>query len=576
MTIEMKKIATTAPRMFETALVTSILLLPHAHASEREQTLVNRNTTLNLIEALVARGILDRESADSMIREAREQAVLQAKEEMERDDAATAAEAAEIKPESASQHVYYIPKVVKDELRREVREDLRDDVVTEVKAQAKQEQWGVPAALPSWVNRFTLYGDLRLRGEADLFGSDNQPFSYLDWPEINDSGGLSAAGVDAFLNTTEDRTRFRSRLRLGINAQVTEGLQAGIRISTSNDRSPISLNQTLGQTGQQYELALDRVFIRYDYTDANDFDWATLWAGRHVNPWFSTETMFDRDLSFEGLAGTFRIKLGSSADASRTAGSPFGNWGYSQANSVYVTLGAFPLQEVELSSRDKWLFGAQGGVDWAFDSASRFKFGLAYYDYANVKARVNPLGSRKNDFTAPEFFTKGNSLVRISNDIGETLADPRLVGLASDFDIVDVTAAYDLARFAPIHVVVTGSYADNIGFDRGEILERTGVDISPRTAAWEVRLDVGYPQVRKRHDWSLFGAYKRVERDAVLDAFTDSLFHLGGTDAKGWVLGGSYGVAKNTWVSGRWLSSDEIDGPPLGIDVLVIDLTTGF
>ena len=44
--------------------------------------------------------------------------------------------------------------------------------------------------------------------------------------------------------------------------------------------------------------------------------------------------------------------------------------------------------------------------------------------------------------------------------------------------------------------------------------------------------------------------------------FTDSDFRLGGTNAKGWVIGGNYGLAKNIWFTGRWLSANEITGPP--------------
>jgi len=62
----------------------------------------------------------------------------------------------------------------------------------------------------------------------------------------------------------------------------------------------------------------------------------------------------------------------------------------------------------------------------------------------------------------------------------------------------------------------------------------------------------------------------------VLDAFADSDFHLGGTDAKGWILGGSYGLADNTWLRARWLSTDEIDGAPLSIDTVQVDLNSKF
>ena len=62
----------------------------------------------------------------------------------------------------------------------------------------------------------------------------------------------------------------------------------------------------------------------------------------------------------------------------------------------------------------------------------------------------------------------------------------------------------------------------------------------------------------------------------MLDAFTDSDFHLGGTNAKGFMIGGSYALYKNTWLSARWMSSDEISGLPLSVDVFQLDLNAKF
>ena len=64
--------------------------------------------------------------------------------------------------------------------------------------------------------------------------------------------------------------------------------------------------------------------------------------------------------------------------------------------------------------------------------------------------------------------------------------------------------------------------------------------------------------------WRAFVAYHYAERDSLLDAFTDSDIHRGGTDAEGYIIGGELGLTNNTWARLRYLSADEIDGPPLG------------
>jgi hypothetical protein len=96
------------------------------------------------------------------------------------------------------------------------------------------------------------------------------------------------------------------------------------------------------------------------------------------------------------------------------------------------------------------------------------------------------------------------------------------------------------------------------------------------TNAFQVRADLGWPKVDAFGKWSVFTYYKYLERDAVLDAFTDSDFHLGGTNVKGWTVGGNYGLVKNVWLTGRWLSGNVITGPQYGVDVMQLDLNTRF
>jgi hypothetical protein len=96
------------------------------------------------------------------------------------------------------------------------------------------------------------------------------------------------------------------------------------------------------------------------------------------------------------------------------------------------------------------------------------------------------------------------------------------------------------------------------------------------TDGYQLGLSVGKKQFLKFGDWELFAFYKRLEADAVLDAFTDPDFHAGGTNAKGWVLGGSLALYKNIWLTARWMTADEISGPPLAIDTVQVDLNIRF
>src|SRR5262249_3860270 len=94
--------------------------------------------------------------------------------------------------------------------------------------------------------------------------------------------------------------------------------------------------------------------------------------------------------------------------------------------------------------------------------------------------------------------------------------------------------------------------------------------------AWLTRFSIGTPEVKSFGDWSFSAAYRYVEGDALLDAFVDSDFALGGTNAQGYIVGGAFGLTNNTVLGARWLSATEISGPSLAVDVLQIDVGVKF
>jgi hypothetical protein len=93
---------------------------------------------------------------------------------------------------------------------------------------------------------------------------------------------------------------------------------------------------------------------------------------------------------------------------------------------------------------------------------------------------------------------------------------------------------------------------------------------------WYVTTTFGDVDTRAPWAWNVSVGYKYLEPDAVPDAFTDSDFHLGGTNARGFIVGGSLGLFNNTWLTARWLSANEVFGPPMAIDVVQLDLNAGL
>jgi hypothetical protein len=353
-------------------------------------------------------------------------------------------------------------------------------------------------------------------------------------------------------------------------------------MTTGGLNDPISPNQTQGASAAKYTLGLDRAYLNAEVTP-----WLNVVGGRFNNPWFSTDLVWDPDLAFDGVATSFTPKLNDS-------------W------SSFVTLGAFPLDQTEVSAgnglngsgfvgpnkaKSKWMYGSQVGVKWTSANLSTVKFGVAFYDFQHVEGMSNPNDSSYYDGTSPAFRTKGNSYFDINQLNNYDPTKSTKYGLSSKFKELNLTGQIDLATFNPVHIILTGDYVRNIGFDSQEIASRTGLQssftggIGKQVNAYQLKLAIGMPNTYKAGDWQAFAGYKRLEADAVLDSYTDSDFYLGGTNAKGWIVGASYGLDKNAWLTARWFSADEISPrlnsagvalAPLAIDVLMLDLNSKF
>jgi hypothetical protein len=426
-----------------------------------------------------------------------------------------------------------IARMVRRDIQQQVPEVVRKQVKEEVREEVAKETKSNP--IPEWTKRIRLSGDFRLRAEGNFFGPNNADL-------------LDPANPAQVLNTHEDRYRFRLRARLNLNAKISDRLETNFRLATGTLTAPVSTNQTLGDYGNKKSFVLDQGYVKWTTPQG-----LIAWGGRMPNPWFSTDLVWDPDLNFDGVAVTYSRQ-------------------FTPAVGGFLTVGAFPLQEVELSSRDKWLFGGQLGAQYKPRKELAANLGVAFYDYENIVGKANdPALPGALDFTAPPFVQKGNTIF----DIDPSTA--LKVALASEFRELNITGALDVGFWHPVHFVFLGDYVKNLGFNRNDVAQRTGnPDVKAETTGYQAGLAVGYPAVGSFGEWKGFLFYKHLEENAVVDAFTDSDFHLGGTNAQGWILGGEFGLARNVWLATKWLTANEISGPPLAIDVFFLDLNVKF
>ncbi len=522
--------------------------------AERQSMEELRNTVVNLLQALVDKGLLTREQAQALVKQAQDKAAADA-------TAQAAKDAAQAKEEAGAVRVPYVPQIIKDEISKQVADEVKPGVVKDVIQEAKTEKWGVPGALPAWLSGVSVFGDVTFRGQADLYPHDNSFQQLLDINAVNAAGGIAKATYP-FLDTTEDRYRMRVRARLGVKADMSDYVEAVIRLASGSlTQIAGSESQTLGQYGNRYTVGIDEAYIVWNTNLRELLSMNTLEGGRLGNPWFSpTELVYARDLTFEGVADTMRFGWG--------VGGP-------DKSHVYLTAGAFPMLEVpEAASQDKWMLGAQLGTNLRFnDGSDHIRLAGAYYDFLKVTGRQNQPFSTLLNYTAPPFVQWGNTVFDILNTTDTT---SNLFGLAAHFRVADVAASFD-HTFGSYTATISAEAARNLGYNLTTVEALSGQTFSSsQDKGYVGEVSFGNPTVDQFGRWRAAVGYRYVQADAVLDAWTDADFHGGSTNADGYYFWGSLGLTRNTWVRVRYLSANEIVGPRYGLDIWQLDFNARF
>ena len=598
----------------------------------------SQNVTINLINRLVERGVLPKEDAVALIQQAEADAAL-AREQAVATQAAVAEAQAVVSqagpllamppqapptPDLApyagqtAVRVTYIPESVKAQ--------MRDEIKAQVLAQARDERWADPRAVPEWTTRMRLFGDVRTRYEGIYLpdGNDNTG-SFPNFNAINTGAPFDVSGTvfSPQLNVDQDRTRMRLRMRFGAEANLRDGWTAGIRIATGDSNSPVSPNQSLGGSGgnfSKYAIWLDRGFLRYELAEeapaapASDGKSAksggkelaapteaapprdrklVISLGRFENPFYTpSDIVWDDDLGFDGVAGQVRYQV-------------------FKGFTPFLSGGAFPYFNTDLNfssnrpdkfpSTDKWLYAGQLGFDVKPHRDFKARVAGAYYIFDRVEGKLSspytPLTAQDagdTDNTRPAFAQKGNTYRALRNIVPTadnnfgTSNQFQYFGLATPFRVLAITGQLDYSRWEPFHITAYGEYAQNLAWDRNDINALAINNRGPNTAAgalgfydggntaWIAGVRVGQPLLAKRWDWNVGFNYRHVESDAVVDGFNDSDFGGGGTNVQGYTFSGSLALGARVALGLRWMSANEIAGPPLKTDTLQVDVSGKF
>jgi hypothetical protein len=221
----------------------------------------------------------------------------------------------------------------------------------------------------SWLDRFKLNGDLRLRYEG------------FDQEGRYDDGR---------------RDRFRIRLRAGFGFQVRDDLKIGFQLRSGDSSDPVSDNQSLDGGFSKKEIAIAEA-----YADWQAHDNVSIIAGKFAPKklWMVSDMQWDDDVVVEGAMERFLMK-GSGETFKKLEA------------SVYQ----FVLDE-DSTSEDGYLFGAQVRPTFKLTDKNELTFGVGYENYSRPQEVVG--------LTAGDTIS-GNRITNLLDGEGNLVSDFRI------------------------------------------------------------------------------------------------------------------------------------------------------
>ncbi len=342
------------------------------------------------------------------------------------------------------------------------------------------------SAASDWTDKVKFKGDFRYRYEA-----------------INEQG-------------RDTRHRNRLRLRIGLQANVTDSVDVGA-VLASGGEDPVSTNQTLDSQSTTKDIRLDQGYFAWKAAEG-----LTIKGGKFKNPFYrpvKSELLWDVDLRPEGMVLQYNKGL-------------FANAGF-----FYV--------EERSGSGDSLLLGGQVGYKAKFGN-TKLTIGTGYFDYTEIKGRnLNDF-----DFLSNEADSFGNTLDAGNNFI----TDYNEWELFGD---VTIDAGMPIAFFVD-YVVNTAAEGAAEQNDTGYLV---GVKVgkAKNPGSWDFRYN-----------------YREIEADAVFGTFADSDFIGGGTDGKGHEINFGYQIAKGWKFAATYFINEKGVNNGVDYDRVQVDLKFKF
>ncbi len=432
-----------------------------------------------------------------------------------------------------------------------IREDIGKDTGTP----------GANIKLSDSVSQLKLYGDVRMRYRYDNL--DTQ----ID-PAPNSPSG-------------SQRSRFQFRLRLDAEFSLGPDWLAGVELST-NENSSAGL-QTFDGGFKKYPIFISKAYIAWHN------DWLKMQIGKTANPFYTTDLVWDPDISPSGLFESIDLGKLIAPDDEGYAKAGFSKDGKSIPAEPHKRPWDLILNAGQMyySDNNEFNFDNDSSTD-----AMIFQTQLvASYRFGNgVKATVAPGWFVENAATLSGF-------VRNNSFQDNTLVS----GASRNLNIL--LAPGDVSfKIGAIPFKVYWDFAYNIeGRKRTENIYRLGFQDAPTDPtdfskhhsnrddlAYLVGFQIG--QTNKAGDWSFLANWRETGIGAVDPNLHDDDYALGFSNMKGFKLVGSYNftdfanlslvylwgenIRKN--LTGGEATSGNFIGNANHADVFMVDFTVKF
>jgi len=295
-----------------------------------------------------------------------------------------------------------------------------------------------------------------------------------------------------FENIREDkkteRDRQRIKAKLNVKAPLDDYWKLGFQLATGDALDPVSNNQTLGEYENRKPFFLNMAYVEYKAL----FENLKLTAGKVPNPFVNVgknQLIWDGDLTLDGVSGNASLEL-------------------LEGLSAFVNGGGFWILE-QSSNFDLMLYGAQAGLKGKLLGA-KYTVGGSYYYYMDTKNQRLFVDNTKSFGNSTN--TAG-TLYRYQYKIAEAFMEV-------SHKVMDLP----IAVYGNVVKNVDPEVAErNTGFTAGLVLNKAKAE-----GSWEV------------------GAYSRkLDKDAVVGAYSDSDFIGGGTDGQGQCYYAAYAITDN-------------------------------